>query len=102
MNNRMSEGCDTFMPSPGTYGTMECGVCGETCDVKRDINGPTSWAGAMSGTPRDHDLFTCPNREKSWHIHALNLFKEMNSSFSPSLRRIMQQDFNEIIQEYKE
>ncbi len=95
-------GYELFMPSPDAVSEMKCKVCGSICDVKRGVYGPTSWAGAMAKKGRLHDLFTCPNSKEEWHIQALNLLQEMEKSFSPSLKEIMQNDLDYIVKTGKD
>jgi hypothetical protein len=69
---------DIFFPDPGTHDAVECGVCGAQMDVKRDLDGPTSWVMAMGHSKRKHDTFMCPHRNEPWHkqVIALREFKE--------------------------
>lgn len=91
------KGYDYFCPSPDVVVEMKCKVCSSICDVKRGVNGPTSWAGAMARKKHIHDRFTCPYSKEEWHKLALELALEIDKSHSPSLKKIMQDDLNEII-----
>tara|TARA_Y100000310_G_scaffold57488_2_gene52741 strand:+ start:63746 stop:64087 length:342 start_codon:yes stop_codon:yes gene_type:complete len=91
-------GYDTFCPEPWTEEVMLCRVCGLDCDVMRDVVGPTSFGGAMAKKARKHDLFTCAYRGKAWHEQALRLVKGIEDCPSPTLKRIMQGDLQQIIE----
>lgn len=72
-------------PDPGTVAAVECGVCGENMEVKRDVFGPTSYAEAASGGGHRHDSFTCPNLRENWHKRVCQLkadvyFAEINQA----------------------
>ncbi|MDP1719180.1 MAG: hypothetical protein Q8L24_02010 [bacterium] len=60
-------------PLPGTMTTAICGVCGSQMNVKRNVLGTTSLAEAMSGNKHLYDKFTCPNKNKNWHLKICRL-----------------------------
>ena len=93
-----TKGYDVFFPDPDTVEEMKCKVCGTTCDVKRGVEGPTSFAGAMSGSKRKHDRFSCPYDGERWHSQALHIVQEIEASYSPSVRAILQKDLQEVIE----
>ena len=94
----MRKGYDFFTPDPGVE-EMECKVCGTTCDVERDVMGPRSWAGAMAKIKTLHDSFSCPHGEEEWHKRALKLLENLEEYPSPTLKKIMLDDFNKMIKE---
>lgn len=84
------KGYELFMLDPGSVEEMECKVCGSVCDVKRGVNGPTSFGEAMGKGFHFHDRFDCPHREEGWHKQALDILQEIEKCPSPSIREIMQ------------
>ena len=92
---------DSFSPDPGEYKEVSCGVCGENMDAKRDSYGPTSWAGAMGGSKRHHDLFTCPNIEEKWHKQVKELRCLANKTPSAFLADRYREEANEALADRK-
>jgi hypothetical protein len=84
---------------PGTGEVRLCGVCGTKCVVERNVNGPTSWAGAMAGHKRLHDVFKCPHYDFEWHKTAYRLAKEMVATASKRLRALIEADLDELVAE---
>lgn len=95
------KGYELFMTEPDTVDEMTCKVCGSICDVKRGVNGPTSFGEAMGKGTHLHDRFDCPDRKEKWHEQALELFQEMEKNPSPSLKKIMGDDLKEIVKKKK-
>ena len=91
------KGYDYFCPAPNIIDEMKCKVCGSVCDVNRGVNGPTGFAESMAKKKHLHDYFFCPYSKETWHLNALELLKEIEKSHSSSLKKIMQNDLDEII-----
>ncbi len=62
-------------PIPGKIYSVDCGICGATMDVQRDVFMATSFVESLQGHKHYCDAFTCPNLEEEWHkiIHQLKL-----------------------------
>lgn len=89
---------DSFTPDPGIYADdLPCGICGDRMDVTRNVMGPRSWAGAMSGAKTPHDCYSCPNTEERWHIQARLLKRMMTDTPSPSLAAMFEKDLCDVI-----
>lgn len=54
-------------PLPGTVEFLVCGVCGRQMNVKRNVDGPTSYVESLSGRKHKHDAFVCPCAKEKWH-----------------------------------
>lgn len=67
---------------------LSCQAC-ETKLAGVRANGPTSWAGAMAGTKRDHWKYLCPNSGENGHNRLVLLFKEAAGFESDHLRKIV-------------
>jgi len=59
---------DRATPRPGERESIDCGVCGDAMEVRRDMHGPTGMAEAMGGGGHPHDSFRCPNIDEDWHV----------------------------------
>ncbi len=92
--NRVWNHYNSFSRQPGEVDEINCEVCGSACDVKRDVSGPTSWAGSMAGSKKLHDLFTCPYNDEQWHWETLAMVQELRDTSSPSLRKLIQKDID--------
>lgn len=88
---------NAFYRKPGEVDSIDCGVCGSACDVKRGEIGPTGFAGSMLGSKTQHDLFTCPHNDEQWHWETLAMVLELKNTCSPSLRAIVQQDIDDAV-----
>lgn len=95
----MLKGYDFFTARPGCVDKMICKVCGEICEVERSVFGPTSWASAMAKKNTTHDEFCCYDVNEEWHKYALELVQDIEKCHSPTLKKIMNDDLNKIIQE---
>lgn len=89
---------DTYMPDPGTRDQVECGVCGTVMDVKRDLDGPTSFTMAIGKSKRKHDFFWCPHREDAWHEQVVQLRQFMKSCPSAFLSEVVQREIDQILE----
>lgn len=96
-HSRVWKHYNSFHRESGAVDEMNCGVCGSVCDVKRGEIGPTSWTGAMAGSKKLHDLFTCPHNDEQWHWETLAMIQELYDTSSPSLRAIIQQDIDDAV-----
>lgn len=95
----MFKGYDYFTPSPNSVDEILCKVCGEICDVERNVSAPTSWAAAMAEVDTIHDSFRCPYGEEEWHTRARKLVQCIESCDSVSIKKIMNDDLNKTIKE---
>ncbi len=94
----MGETQARYTPNAGTVeGPVQCGVCGKTMRVERNINGPTQYAEAMSGRKHLHDDFECPNIDKKWHQQVIALRTEIRKTPSSKLAQIMSEEVIEIL-----
>lgn len=94
-------GWDCFMPDPGEHLELRCRVCDSNMDVKRDVNGATSWVSAIAGSKKLHDSFTCPNSGLGWHKQVLALKKEAQMSVSRTISSTLLAEAELIIAEKK-
>lgn len=85
--------------NPGTDEVRHCGVCGTQCVIERNVNGPTSWAGAMANSKWLHDVFKCPYYGMEWHNLAHTLAKESVATVSKRLRALIELDLDELVTE---
>ena len=67
---------------------LSCQACEAKLTGER-VNGPTSWAGAMSGSKRDHWRYLCHNAGEKGHNRLVLLFKEAAGFESERLREIV-------------
>ncbi len=92
-----------LFPDPGKVKSAVCGVCNSKMKAKRNVLGPTSWAGSMAGINRRHDSFFCPNYGELWHeeIYRLKLqvyVAEMNHSLDfKRIRRLALKEIRKIL-----
>ena len=96
-----TDGCS--FGDPGTTPTTTqryCGVCGTECVVEYNINGPTSWAGAMTGHKHLHNVFKCPHYNAEWHNLAYRLTKELVATASNRLRALIETDLDKLVAEH--
>lgn len=87
---------------PGKFEELACSVCGDIMDVKRNVNGPTSWGGAMAKIFHLHDAFACPCREEMWHIQVCRLRDEARKCPSKQIANIMTAEATEVLISRKE
>jgi hypothetical protein len=93
------KGYDVFFTDPDSVDEMKCRVCGTFCDVKRGENGSTGWAQAMANGKTLHDYFYCPYKEEKWHEQAFRLVQDIEKCYSPSLKKIMEEDLKKMIED---
>lgn len=93
MDKSYHKGWDTLQPDPGEVESWDCKVCGDTCDVRRDITGRRS---STSPHKSPHDLFTCSNAGEPWHDQALEISKALLKMPAPSVRALMEGDLARI------
>lgn len=100
LGNSRNDGLSFGDPGKGPDNEQRwCGVCGTECVVEKNVNGPTSWAGAMVGHKRLHDVFRCPHYGSEWHNLAHRLAKEMVATVSNRLRALIEMDLDELVAE---
>lgn len=87
----------TVFTKPGEFYEFECPVCKELMDVKRNANGPTGFAEAMSKHSHLHDTFTCRFKDEMWHKQVYKLQGDAQDSPSKKLADIMLGEADEII-----
>lgn len=88
-------GWDTIQPDPGEVGSWDCRVCGDACDVRRDVVGRRSSIGPHE-SPHDH--FTCPNAGEPWHDQALRIRMAAVDMPAPSVRAMMDADADRLVE----
>jgi hypothetical protein len=93
----LHKGWDILITEPGEHESMTCPVCNQEMEVKRNVNGPTSWAGAIMRTEHLHDTFTCKSAGKKWHKQVRHLREAIISTPSGKLASIFQEEINEIL-----
>lgn len=87
-----------YFPDPGVVQEpVQCGVCGETMDVKRDVDGPTNYTMAICGSKRPHDSFSCPFYDTDWHNQVVALRNEARSTASARLHDMLEKEADEIV-----
>ena len=84
-------------PDPGVVQQAWCDVCGAEMLVKRNVLGPTSFAGAMGGTKHLHDSFRCLHYEEDWHEHVVKMMSEARNTKSRRIRAIIVQEIKEVL-----
>jgi hypothetical protein len=89
-----------IFPDPNTINEAKCGNCGAIMLVERGLNGPTSFAMAMAKMNRQYDHFYCPYINQSWHKQLLKLRSDHQTTPSPSIKKILEQDIKMILQEH--
>ena len=83
--------------TPGTVHEATCEICGEACEIIRNVSGPTSWIGAMNRTATLHDRIRCPHMGQDWHLQALALQEAIRATPSRQIAALMQQDLDEVL-----
>jgi hypothetical protein len=75
---------------------MNCRACGDNMDVKRNVNGPTSWAESMGKGKHLHDCFTCPNAGLDWHDQLIALDRELRKTSSNLVAKMIEAEIKEV------
>jgi hypothetical protein len=88
-------------PRPGTVQSMNCGVCGESMEVTRNVKGSTSFAEAIGKKGHVHDSFRCQHYRKDWHRRVSALMDEGRATKSESIRKVLQKEIEDILQRRK-
>lgn len=78
-----------------------CGVCGNKCTERRNVNGPRGWAQAMSKGKSLHDSFKCPSHKERWHEQALKLLKMAQDTPSLLIANLYEKEAKEILETRK-
>ena len=89
-------GYGLFWGELGDKKPRKCNICNTKMN-REDYNGPTSWAGAMAKSNRECYRFICPDIDTDWHEQAVNLVMESEKTSSPTLRKILKKDLEDII-----
>ncbi len=87
---------------PGEQEELFCGVCNGKMDVKRNVDGATGMAEAMSKSKHLHDSFSCPNRPAEWHKQAKALIEDADKTSSKRIEDILIAEAKEVIIAKKE
>jgi len=90
-------GYDMLFSKPDEYLVQYCPTCGDEMNVRRGVFGPTSWSEAMARRGHLHDQFYCPNAETAWHVHAVELRKEADETASRKVRKMIEQELDELL-----
>jgi len=99
MSGYFCRGYDFYITKPNKKEEIHCRVCGAKCDVERGVKGPTNVASAIGGLKFEHDFFSCPNYDKEWHYRACKLVEELEDTLSKSVRELIKQDLDELLEE---
>ena len=99
MSKYYCKGFDFYITKPNKKEEINCRICGTKCDVKRGVKGPTNVASAIGGLKFEHDFFSCPHHEEEWHHRACRLVEELEDTLSKSVRELIKQDLDEILEE---
>jgi hypothetical protein len=85
----------------GLHKTYSCPICKDECNAAYSQKRPpiNSWASsiAWAGVPENYDEFKCPNSEELWHKQVSRLMQERIETSSPSLRKLISEDIEEIL-----
>lgn len=95
-NKHYHSGYDHFTPAPDTHREMFCNACGDSMDVQRGVNGPTSWAESMGKGKHLHDKFTCPNSGEDWHDQLIALDKELRKTSAARIASLIEAEIAEV------
>ena len=98
-NSRIWKHYNVFYRISGEIDEIKCVVCGSVCNVERSQVGATSLAGAMAKVKTSHDRFYCPHNDEQWHWESLAMVQELEDTYSPSLRKIIQKDIDKSVKE---
>jgi hypothetical protein len=92
-------GYDIFTPDPGERESMGCTACGKRMDVQRNVEGSWSSVEAMAGSKRVVDVFTCPNSNKPWHKHLIELYQERDRTKTRKIKDLVQEEIDWVLLE---
>jgi len=92
----LHRGWECFSTDPGVLEKCACRVCGEDCEVKRNVNGPTSWAESVGGMKHLHDFFVCKHVQEDWHIQIRSLKQEQENTKSSAIKEILEAEIAQI------
>ncbi len=90
------KGWDSFSADPGKVKKCVCKVCGEECEVKRNINGPTSWAESVGQLKHLHDFFFCKYVKEDWHMQIRALKHEQEATKSAAIKELLESEIAQI------
>lgn len=77
--------------------SVHCGVCCDKMDETRNAFGPRGFAAAMSKNWTHHDVFCCPNKNKSWHKKVVSLRNEIASTSSSKIKEMLESEVQELL-----
>lgn len=86
------KGWDSEHRKLGSDEELRCRVCNVMMDVKRGFISKNK-----AGVEEAYDKYTCPHRDKDWHIKALHLCLEMRDTASKRLKKMLEQDLDDIL-----
>ena len=101
-----SRGISEFIAEPP--GSLDanppkCKACESDCEVARDQHGAINSGMARAKMKVLHDIWSCPHTDKGeypnphhWHTQLHRMYQEALDTSSPSIRAIIQKDWNEL------
>lgn len=91
-----TDGWDTFKRDCGTE-EMLCRVCQSPMTVRRGVEDFRNSRDAMNGLKTKFDYFQCQYSPSAWHTQALKILQEAEETASPTLKKILKTDANDIV-----
>jgi hypothetical protein len=85
---------------PGELRRARCYVCGEPCEIRRNVLGPTCFAQAIGKHATLHDAIVCPHSGRRWHNRVYELRCAIEDSPSKRLAAIMREDLRDALAEH--
>ncbi|MCK5805505.1 MAG: hypothetical protein KAI66_21920 [Lentisphaeria bacterium] len=95
----LKKGWDYFCPLAGKVKSQKCHVCGEFCEVERDVFMSSCCAAAMAKMKSWRDVFTCSHVHDTWHLQARQLRQQLVSAVGRRQRAMLQADLDELLRE---
>lgn len=80
---------------------VNCGVCGDAMNERRNVLGPRGYASALAGSKSLHDEFECPNRESDWHVQIVKLRRKIEETPSSKIADLLKTEVLEILDNRK-
>ena len=97
MSRELVDGWDAFNRNCGTVEHMDCKVCQSRLSVKRGAEDFRNSRDAMSGLKTKFDTFWCPHSSHDWHVQARKILQEAEATASPTLKKMLKTDANDIV-----
>lgn len=94
------EGVTRWDTEPGEFAEKRCKICNNICKVTRNLNGPTYFV--MAASRRMYDSFRCTYVDNESHKLAFCLYFEVRKTSSVSLKKIIQDDLDNVLKKLKE